>query len=117
MNQIRERPLIQRWLTRVERFFCNLNPFRRIASRCEIHAANFLAAIAAAGSPGALLVSFACPLPTNAQRTGMFRSRGGTTDSRATTRHATLTGSLVGVGSPELIPARSASAAALPISK
>ncbi|WP_372887075.1 transposase [Shimia sp.] len=34
----------------VERFFCNLKQFRRIATRFEKHAANFMAAVALASA-------------------------------------------------------------------
>lgn len=43
-------PALYRQRNLVERFFCNLKQFRRIATRFEKHAANFLAAVALAAS-------------------------------------------------------------------
>jgi transposase len=41
---------LYRQRNRVERFFCNLKQFRRIATRFEKHATNFLAAVALASA-------------------------------------------------------------------
>lgn len=43
-------PALYRQRNLVERFFCNLKQFRRIATRFEKHAINFLAAVALAAS-------------------------------------------------------------------
>jgi transposase len=43
-------PELYRQRNLVERFFCNLKQFRRIATRFEKHAANFLAAVALASA-------------------------------------------------------------------
>lgn len=43
-------PALYRQRNLVERFFCNLKQFRRIATRFEKHATNFLAAVALAAS-------------------------------------------------------------------